>query len=372
MRIGNTSHIFIDLLRGGLWEQEVRLEGYDEIDFSKVYQIAEEQSVTGIIAAGLDYVRGIKVPKEDALIFVGAALQLEQRNKAMNSFIEGLIERLREAGVYTLLLKGQGIAQCYERPLWRAAGDVDLFLNNENYPIARKYLLSIASTFEEEKSYTKHLALTIDPWLVELHGSLRSDLWKSVDNELDCVLKSIFYEGNVRSWMNGKTQVFMPRADEDVFYVFTHILQHFFTEGIGLRQICDWCRLLWTYRDNLIISLLEKRLKRAGILTEWRSFAALAVCLLGMPEEAMPLYSPSKKWEKKSNRILQIILETGNFGQNKDKSYYRKYPFFVYKLISLWRNTKKSVRHAAIFPMDSLRVWFRMIYRGVEAVKKEW
>lgn len=43
----------------------------------------------------------------------------------------------------------------------------------------------------------------------------------------------------------------MPRAEEDVVYVFAHILQHFFKGGIGLRQICDWCRLLYTYRDSL-------------------------------------------------------------------------------------------------------------------------
>jgi hypothetical protein len=78
---------------------------------------------------------------------------------------------------------------------------------------------------------------------------------------------------------------------------------------------------------------VEKRLKRAGILTEWRTFAAMTVNSLGMPEEAMPLYSPSHKWSKKANRILQIIFETGNFGNNRDKSYYQKYSYFVYKLI---------------------------------------
>lgn len=33
-----------------------------------------------------------------------------------------------------------------------------------------------------------------------------------------------------------------------------------------------------------------------GALGEWRAFAALAVEYLGMPVEAMPLYSPSARW----------------------------------------------------------------------------
>ena len=95
--------------------------------------MAEEQAVLGLVAAGMEHVTDVKVPKENLLQFVGQALQLEQRNKAMNQFLAGIIDRLRKEGVYALLLKGQGIALCYERPLWRASGDVDLFLSNDNY-----------------------------------------------------------------------------------------------------------------------------------------------------------------------------------------------------------------------------------------------
>lgn len=55
----------------------------------------------------------------------------------MNLFIGELVENMRKAGVYLLLVKGQGIAQNYERPLWRAAGDIDFFLSRENYKNAQ-------------------------------------------------------------------------------------------------------------------------------------------------------------------------------------------------------------------------------------------
>ena len=106
-------------------------------------------------------------------------------------------------------------------------------------------------------------------------------------------------------------------VNEDAFFVFSHILQHFYKEGIGLRQICDWCRLLWTYRDSLNHGLLESRIKKAGVMTEWKSFAALAVDYLGMPVEAIPLYSDDKKWSRKADKVMDFILETGNFGHNQ-------------------------------------------------------
>jgi hypothetical protein len=67
-----------------------------------------------------------------------------------------------------------------------------------------------------------------------------------VEHGIDDVLEDLFVRGNVRSWDCNGTQVFLPSPDNDVILVFTHFLHHFFIEGVGLRQICDWCRLLYT------------------------------------------------------------------------------------------------------------------------------
>lgn len=108
--------------------------------------------------------------------------------------------------------------------------------------------------------------------------------------------------------MNGNTHVFLPGVDSDVFFVFTHFLKHFYKgEGACLRQICDWCRLLWTNREVIKIKILETRLKKTSLLPEWRAFAAIAVLYLGMPENAMPLFSTEKVWKKKAEKILYII-----------------------------------------------------------------
>lgn len=365
MILDNNQGAFFELMRAGLWEKDARLSQYIDIDYSAILQLAGEQSVVGLVAAGLEHVTDIKLPKEALLQFVGQALQLEQRNKAMNQFLAGIIDKLRKEGVYALLLKGQGIAQCYERPLWRASGDVDLFLSNDNYKNAVNVLTPLANEVEGENIYTKHLGFVIDKWEVELHGSLRSELWKRLDNMLDEVQEEIFYGGAVRSWMDGSTQVFMPRADEDVVYVFAHILQHFFKGGIGLRQICDWCRLIYTYQDSLNYGLLESRIRKAGIRTEWKVFATLAVDYLGMPGVYMPLYDDSNKWKKKADRLLAFILETGNFGHNRDMSYRNEESAISRKLKTFYHITSDTFKLFAIFPMDSIRVWWRMMRIGL-------
>ena len=377
----NNQKEFFELLRAGIFPDHgegvmVHDTLFMDVNWGKVYQLAQEQSVLGLVLAGLEQYKNLNanldlnIPKVLLLQWIGEVQVIEQRNKDMNAFIAKLIGKLRNGDVYTLLVKGQGIAQCYERPLWRACGDVDLFLSEENYKKAQALLIPIAHNVEEENPFNRHLAMTIDNWEVELHGTLRSQLGKRIDRVIDEVQEDVFFGGNVRSWDNNGVQVFLPSTNNDTIFIFTHILQHFFSEGIGLRQICDWCRLLYTYRDSLNHKMLELRLRKMGLLPHWKAFAALAVDTLGMPVVAMPLYNDGKKWHKKGDRILSLILESGNFGHGRDQSYKKKYPKLIEYAISFWVFTRYGFKQFVIFPSDAVRGWMRTIFLGVKAKMK--
>ena len=337
MRKDNTIEAFFALVRGGLWEQDVKLQSYRGLDFNEVMRLAESQAVVGLVTAGLEHVIEMKIPKEIVLQFIGQTLQLEQRNAAMNSFIGETIEKLREADIYTLLVKGQGVAQCYERPMWRTSGDVDFFLSGDNYVRAKSFFYPLSSGCKPERKYSKEWGLNISSWYVELHGTLRTGLSTRVDKAIDEVQRCVFYEGKARSWMNGKTQMFLPAADEDVFFVFTHFIKHFYKEGgVSLRQLCDWCRLLWTYRGSVDEVQLEKRLKRSGLMSEWKAFAAVAGEYLGMLCEAIPLFNENdnqnEKLKRKADKILAFILKGGE-----------------------WQSVQDTITVGRIFPLNTIR-----------------
>lgn len=333
MRKDNTIEAFFALVRAGLWETEVQLTSYGEVDYADILRLAQEQAVVGVVAAGFEHVIDVKVPQQWALQFAGQTIQLEQRNKAMNQFIADLVSEMRNADIYTLLVKGQGIAECYERPQWRISGDIDFFLSDSNYEKAKSFLKPLANDGKPERLYSKEIGFYVNSWLIELHGTLHTGLSTRVDKSIDAVQRDVFYAGNVRSWYNGNTQVFLPAADEDVFLVFTHFVKHFYKEGgVTLRQMCDWCRLLWTYKNSLNYRVLENRIRKAGLHSEWKAFGALAVEYLGMPVEAMLLYSEDKKWSKKAEKIVAFILKGGK-----------------------WQRFKDTIKVGAIFPMNTIR-----------------
>lgn len=133
-----------------------------------------------------------------------------------------------------------------------------------------------------------------------------------------------------------------------------------------MRQFCDWCRLLWTYRSEIDVALLEKRLKKMGLMTEWKAFAAYAIDYLGMPVEAMPLYSADRCWKKKAERINQFVMKVGNFG-HKYRRNYDGQSYLVRKFISFWGRLSDILRHFTIFPKDSIVFFGGVLRSGLHA-----
>ena len=370
MKIDKNKDSFFALLRAGLWKEVNDNENHFKgIDWGGVQELAEEQSVVGLIAAGVDKLPAGTLPLTEKLTLLGKCQLIEQRNQAMNSFLAELEQRLHEAGIKAVLVKGQGIAQCYARPQWRSSGDVDLLLDKENYKKAKDLLLPMSSETGKEFEYNKHQSLTIGSFTVELHGSQRCGLSKRMDAAIDVVQREVCENGKVREWMNGIVSIDLPAPDEDVILVFTHFLKHFYKGGLGLRQICDWCRLLWIYRNEIDVAKLEKRLRKMRLVTEWKGFAAFAVERLGMPVEAMPLYDSSNRWKSKAKQIEAFVIASGNFGHIREtnlsgRSYVSK------KAHSMGRRLSDSFHHARIFPLDSLRFMPTIMYQGLSSAAR--
>lgn len=371
MKDNNTDgQVFFSLLRAGLWEQPVQLPDSDEEVFLRVSRMAEEQAIVGLIAAGLEHVENRKINKTQAMPFMTRVFAIETRNTEINRFVSVLFAELHRAGIRALLVKGQGIAQCYERPQWRTTGDVDLLLDAENYEKAKLFLIPIASHVEKEYRDRLHLGMTIDSWAVELHGSMRNYRLGRVNKCIDEVQFEIFQKAKNRFWINTNTTIELPSYDDDVIIVFTHILQHFFSTGIGLRQICDWCRLLWRGRGIIDYKLLASRLNEVRLQSEWSVFASLAVKYLGMPEDAMPFYRQSAFLDWKADRLMAFILRTGNFGHKQDSSYQQRNSYPIRKIISFKKNTQNAFYRVIVFPCDSIAFYFRDVVYSLKSVGK--
>ena len=379
MRLDKNMQVFFALVRAGLWEkidlcsdiQMLKKETRNKaIDWNKVYRQANEQSVLGLVLAGIGYLPNEqRPPKVQLLQWIGEIQIIEQRNRSMNNYISWLIERLKEENIYAILVKGQGIAQCYNQPLWRSSGDVDLLFSETNYEKAKRVLIPLANSVDKEFKLYKHLGLIMPgKYVVELHGTLHCRLSRSVDRGIDEAQRYVFDSGGTRSWINSNIQVFLPAPDSDVIFLFTHILKHFYQGGVGLKQICDLCRFLWIYHEQIDKHLLKKRLIEMKILQEWKAFAAYMADFLGMPIEAIPLYSIDGKWSSKAKAINSFVMEVGNFGHKRVSDTASNHSFLVNKAIAFWHRTIDSFRHFFIFPVNSIKAWWMVLITGINPI----
>ena len=140
------------------------------------------------------------------------------------------------------------------------------------------------------------------------------------------------------------------------------------------KRVCDWCRLLYTYRDSLNYGLLEQRIKRTGLVSEWKAFGALAIEYLGFPKGSMPLLDVgvdlNANLKRKADRIMKFILKSGNMDHNRDMSHFSKYPYLIRKCVSMGRRIGDLINHARIFPLDSLRFFPRIMFNGVRSAMR--
>lgn len=197
-----------------------------------------------------------------------------------------------------------------------------------------------------------------------MHGSLRTRLSQIINNEIDVLQLNTIEKAQCRVWRNEGVDVLLPNLNDDILYIFTHILDHFYEGGVGLRQICDLCRLLWYYNDAIKIDLLEKRLSSMRLIDEWKAFAVFLVIFLGMPQDMMPLYSDKKKWAAKAERIMDFVIKVGNFGHNRNIDCVGDQSFFARKIRSLSYRTLDCARHFMIFPKSAISVWLYMLRTG--------
>lgn len=376
---------FLALASAGLWgEGGNGAVPWKDVEWEAVLQLAREQALAGIVASAFDTgdlgfeIQDV-VDHSQSKALAKKVYSIEQRNIGMDNFILRLFAELQSNGLHPVLLKGQGVAQSYLNPLRRNPGDVDVLLWSDEYEAAKKLLMPKASKTIADKENEKHTAFVLSGFIVELHGTLCLLLGKKIDAQMDILYEHIFAQKEFRTIeFSGLTdasgnQVNLPEINIDVLYVFCHMLQHFFTGGIGLRQVCDLCRMLYTYRDEIDCEWLSAELEKMGLWAEWKSFGALAVDYLGMRPEYVPFLAEDEakgdgiaaKWHRKARRIMAYILSTGNMGKNRDDSYKKKYPYIIKKLISFFKIISNFWRLVRIFPGNAALVSLKGVREGM-------
>lgn len=388
---------FLNLLRSGLWatDPDPKLFAVGT-DWEAIWQIAKEQTVTGLVADGMTRLfntGGLSpalMPSDRLrMTIISTVLQTQARNRLLDEKAARIMAALRDSGIAALLVKGQGVAQHYVDPSHRSSGDIDILLSPANYHKAKTLFDPSGSNAAKEGKSNLHYEVDFEGVDLELHGSVRGGISHRMNRLLDKWFERHVDDGATRIWQSQYGAVEVPSCDFDAIYIFFHFFNHFLSEGQGLRQICDWARLLYDCHGSIDTVALQSDIKSLGLERGWRVFACLIVDILGCPPDVVPLYDP--KYYPKALQALRCCFITGNFGHRQeslrqkalarkrktntsdiagDVKGYGRETFFQRKINSYCLSIGRLSRTFRIFPGESLSGFVNYTLSGIGRVVK--
>ncbi len=359
--------MFFRLLRTALWGGDVVVDaGVSRQELLAAIRLAKSQAVLGLVANEV-----LKTETLTALLTDVDKSSLKHlvmsnfaTSQMLNVTLLNIVQELRKHGIDPVLLKGQGIAKCYPNPELRQCGDIDIYVGQENFAKACG-VIGAMSTPEDHQGdipSLKHFHTRIGKAFIEIHRYTdvyfphRYDLkyQKISDSGMHNDLQSLDFSG---------VPVTIPSLGFNVFFIFNHFWHHFIADGVGLRQICDWARLLHVNYGKINIDYLSNVLKEMGLMKEWKVFGYIAVNTLGLPAEEMPFYDV--KYKDAASKVLDLILLEGNFGHENFKGYRRPKGYVAGKWYSFKKSVARNQRVLRIFPYEALRNIIKVFFVGI-------
>lgn len=347
--------LLLSLLRSSLWGTPAELQGQQlsHEQFLELTKLSTEQAVMGLVSQGL-MDSGVRLEREDALNLFVLQQHIRRQNKVLDDAVISLCREMSERDIHFFVFKGQPLARNYPDAGLRQSGDIDFFCYPDDWKKAElrfkdELKLPINDLYTE-----KDIEFRRDGVAYEMHKKLtlfanpkHSRYWEKV------VMPEILAHPYWESIDGNDVPTLAPTYN--VLYVFIHIFQHLISDGVGLRQFCDWAVLLAQQVkseelivNNYSIDVLEGHLEGIGMKEAFTGLGAILTDYLGLPEEQFP-FPISEKEREEAKALLNNIYEMGNFGHNRP---YHSKPGVMHGIKHLGRIYQQSRKFSHYAPSE--------------------
>lgn len=341
---------FFELIKVSLGVLDSNSAQYSERRWQALYDIAQQQALTGICFAGVRRLmeQGINIPQQLYYEWLAQVGFIHQQNERLNHESAELCHMISQRGYSCCILKGQAVANLYDGELktLRQPGDIDAWV------IAQpKDVIKMGNSFGRIYYYDYHHAdLELFPETeIELHyrPTLSRNLWRNAR------LQKWIKRERERLIIQSKELGFgVPCADFSLILTLNHNLWHLLYEGVGMRQMMDLYFVLRSHTDG---TEKKKLLKHFSLM----HFAAASMWVM---QEAFGLeskYFVCEPDEERGRFLLNEIMLAGNFGHHDSRL---KRDGSKNRVILMGRWIKHSMRLFRYYTVDVLWTPIGILY----------
>ena len=257
------------------------------VDWEEVYGLASEQSVLGLVLAGIDCLPNDQRPtKVQLLQWIGEVQMLEQQNHLLNKELVEFDALCRENGCEYLVVKGQTLGCLYPKPEWRQSGDID-FLVPQKMRADAVLQFSQMLGIEIPPIVEKEVGFDRNDIRYELHTSLRTWAKREHQKAWDALIEKEWEQEHYVEIGGVKVRTLSPTMN--AAYIFIHLFFHFMREGVSLRQFCDWAMVLHHYKEEIDKDALIQMLLGLSLFDAYCAFGTILVDKLGLSIRELPV-----------------------------------------------------------------------------------
>lgn len=306
---------FFRLLRYSIDESQPAPIDITDSDCAQLYRMATEQALLGVMFRGISLLPDYKrLDREVLMKWYTASRNIADLNMKVNRNAKRVANIFVRRGFRSCVLKGQGNALLYPDPYMRTPGDIDIWLEG-----GETRVLQLA---DKMSPHTKRCYHHVDfPSCggieVEVHyrPSFMNNLFAN-----DCLQRYFAATSDIQfshfvSLPDGVGQIAVPTASFNRIFQMAHISNHFFHEGIGLRQLLDYYYVLkqgFTDDDK----------QRDAAIFRFCGLYKIATAVMYVEQTVFGLedsYLIVPPDSKRGRFLLTEIMRSGNFGQYDER-----------------------------------------------------
>lgn len=336
--MNDINELFFELIRVAIGTQEMLSRAPSAEEWKALYDMAKKQSLVGVCFAGVQRLSHENqnenenhlepcdvlqtrwnMPEMQYLTWMGMAAKVKQMNEVVNRQCVELQRMLAADGLRSCILKGQGVASLYGALTGlRQSGDIDAWVDG-----SKEKILAWAKAHGCKK-VTGDLHVDCEVFAdtaVELHFTPSVASSPKINHRLQK-----WFESRKDECMTNQVGTFTtPTTEFNVVYLLHHMFRHYLYEGIGLRQILDYYFTLvayayvnarklsvnYSYESDEVLCILEN----LGLMKFAGAVMYVMREVFGMDEQYMICPADVKR----GRRLLEVIIEGGNFGHGTEK-----------------------------------------------------
>lgn len=228
-----------------------------------------------------------------------------------------MYEKLCEAGLRPLVVKGIVCRNLYEKSDYRISADEDILVPKEAFEVCDKIFLQ--EGFVRENLNPKQLPYEISyihPQRgvhIELHLSLfpeESGAYGHLNDEFLNVFENCICEE-----IQGK-KIWTLSPTEHFLFLICHSFKHFLHSGFGIRQVCDMVMMAEHYGNCIDWRILQKTLARLNMETYWQALMKMSKEHLGFSCEKAVCPMDMQNDEIDYEPLLYDLLDGGIYGDS--------------------------------------------------------